>query len=152
MKLHWCRDCELVEIDRWNFKPEKITKLEHIDAREYYNPDKFCRRKLYDLAIDNENSFVVNSIVVHNSAVEFGTIGSSKLEGGVFRASTLTRNKRAFAVGASQGGAVVPSATIKPQAPKSYVRSSINNPMVQYKMTEKMAENIMNTINRFSMR
>ena len=95
-------------------------------------------------------TMVVNS--GHAAAVEYGTIGSSKLEGGVFRASTLTKNKHGFPVGASQGSFIGFKSTIRPQAPKSYVRSSINNPMVQYNMTRRVADNIISTLNKFSLR
>jgi len=84
----------------------------------------------------------------HGAAVEFGTLNSSKLTGGVFRASELTQNKRAFAVGASQGGAVVLSATIKPQRPKSFIRNNLTNPRVHNSMVSRMAEQIRRSIRK----
>lgn len=67
---HWReRDCELVDVDLSKFKPVKITKLEHVMAKEIF-PKR--NAKLYDLNVEKENSFVVNGILVHNSAVEFG--------------------------------------------------------------------------------
>lgn len=72
-KLHGSRDCELVEVDWDNFKPERITKLIKIDAKKEFKHNRCKITKLYDLSIENENSFVVDGIVVHNSFVEVGT-------------------------------------------------------------------------------
>lgn len=67
---HWReRDCELVKLDLDKFKPVKITMLKHVNSKEIFSHNN---AKLYDLNVENENSFVVNGIVVHNSAVEFG--------------------------------------------------------------------------------
>jgi 5-methylcytosine-specific restriction endonuclease McrA len=67
---HWReRDCELVDVDLSKFKPVKIIKLRHVMANELF-PQR--NAKLYDLDVENENSFVVNGILVHNSSQEFG--------------------------------------------------------------------------------
>lgn len=73
---HWReRDCELVGIDMSTFKPVRITELRHVTGRELFPQNN---AKLYDLNVEHENSFVVNGILVHNSAVEFGTMDGGR--------------------------------------------------------------------------
>ena len=72
-KQQW-RECELVTIDWEIFEPVKLTKVDRIDAFKYFTGKGAMKKvKLYDLQIDNENSFVCGGIIIHNSFIEYGT-------------------------------------------------------------------------------
>ena len=71
----------------------------------------------------------------HSFYAEFGTLSL-----GIMHASEYTKNKRAFAVGASQGGAVTPSATIKPYPGKFFLTRSMNDPTIHSQMLDELAK------------
>jgi len=63
-------DCELPEINLDVFKPVKILDIKKIIFKRKY---KIGLPHLYDLSIENENSFLVAGVLSHNSYIEFGT-------------------------------------------------------------------------------
>lgn len=77
-KLHWEKplENELVNLNLYKFQHVKITEIEKFDGRiKYSNHNRYKMMKLYDIQVEDENSFIAMGIVVHNSAVEFGTVG-----------------------------------------------------------------------------
>jgi len=63
-------DCELPSIDFNIFKPINIKEIKHF---EMTRKKKERVPYLYDFTVENENSFMVSGMMVHNSSVEHGT-------------------------------------------------------------------------------
>ena len=82
----------------------------------------------------------------HSQAVEFGTTTSSKLRGGKFHATDLTKTGRAFPVGASQGGAVTFSATIRPIQGKHFLLKAIYDGEARKRAVNEVAKMVKKSI------
>ena len=63
------QDCELPEVNVNAFVPKPILELDSLVIKRKY---KESIPYLYDFTINNENSFMVGGLLVHNSFVEFG--------------------------------------------------------------------------------
>jgi len=76
----------------------------------------------------------------HAAAVELGTMNSPKLgsEDSKFHSLGVGNHKRAFTVGASQGGDITLSATIRPQQGFHYLETSMMNESIRSQMTKDM--------------
>lgn len=67
-KQQW-RDCELVDVNTDIFEEVPIIFAERIEK----NGKSLKKTKLWDISVQNENSFCAGGMLIHNSAVEYGT-------------------------------------------------------------------------------
>ena len=77
-KQQW-QDAELVVIDIKKFEITELIEVRKIDALQFFNPRSIKRRKLYDLGVEGENSFIAGGILIHNSYIEFGATYTDKM-------------------------------------------------------------------------
>lgn len=64
------QDCELPEVNLSSFVPKSIMELAPIVYRQN---GRVGVPHLYDFSVENENSYMVGGMLIHNSFVEFGT-------------------------------------------------------------------------------
>jgi len=63
-------DCELPVVNSDIFTPKPILEIKHYTIKRNYKENI---PRLYDFTIENENSFMVSGVLVHNSYIELGT-------------------------------------------------------------------------------
>jgi 5-methylcytosine-specific restriction endonuclease McrA len=63
-------DCEFPDINLNVFKPIHPLKIERI---ELIRKGKSSLPKLYDISVQDENSYIAGGVLIHNSFLEFGT-------------------------------------------------------------------------------
>ncbi len=151
-KQQW-QDAELVTIDLDLFEPVKLVKKSVISAKTYFKDRALDSVKLWDLAVDGENSFVAKGFLVHNSFVEFGTgifsdfpgaskqpirAKNSKALAWVTRGERPT-TKEGWKEARRQGRAII-AKEIKGMKPRPFLRSAFESALKRW--PELVAKNL----------